>query len=118
MSAEIIKEVKERSDRFLSWIELTIEDENALKAAIAFFEYNESALKAIIKLAKIDLAASSMIEIENKSIEKVLAQHSIDLCMDENKAREQLVLRLEKVVPDGYSYNGIYLERGNDTIWV
>jgi len=118
MSKEIIKEVSTRSKRFLDWIELTIEDENAIKAAIAFFEYNESALKAIIKLAKIDLAASSFIEIENKSIERVLAQHSIDLCMDERKAREQLVLRLEKVVHDGYSYNGIYLAKGKEKIWV
>ena len=44
MSAEIIKEVKDRSKRFLDWIELTCEDENAIKAAISFFEYNESAL--------------------------------------------------------------------------
>jgi len=117
MNIEIINQIKERSEKFLAWIELTVEDPNAIKAAISFFEYNESALKAVIKMAQIDLAASSLIEVENKSIQRVLSQHSIDLCLDAKKAREQLVLRLTKVVNEGYTFNGIYLEKGKDKIW-
>lgn len=117
MNIEIINQIKERSEKFLAWIELTVDDPNAIKAAIAFFEYNESALKAVIKMAQIDLAASSLIEVENKSIQRVLSQHSIDLCLDAKKARQQLVLRLTKVVNEGYTFNGIYLENGKDKIW-
>jgi hypothetical protein len=117
MNIEIINQIKERSEKFLAWIELTVDDPNAIKAAIAFFEYNESALKAVIKMAQIDLAASSLIEVENKSIQRVLSQHSIDLCLDSKKAREQLVLRLTKVVNEGYTFNGIYLENGKNKIW-
>jgi hypothetical protein len=118
MSAEIIKEVKERSAKLLNWIELTVDDPNAIKAAIEFFEYNESALKAIIKLSQIDLSASSMIELENKSITEVLSKYSIDRCFNEIEARKKLVNGLILVVADGYSFNGIYFEKGKDKRWI
>ena len=116
-NTDLIIEVQKRSKKFLDWIELTIEDPNAIKAAIAFFEYNESALKAIIKLAQIDLSASSLIEAENSSITRVLSKYSVDRCFNENKASEGLISGLTRVIKDGYTFNGVYYEKGLHKLW-
>ena len=116
-NTDLIIEVQQRSKKFLDWIELTIEDPNAIKAAIQFFEYNESALKAIIKLAQIDLSASSLIEAENSSITRVLSKYSVDRCFNEKEASDKLISGLTRVVKEGYTFNGMFYEKGLQKLW-
>ena len=90
MSADIIKTVKEKSQRFLDWITLNVDDENVIKAAIDFFEYNESALKAIIKLAQLDLMASSSIDLQNKSLNNLLQSYNVNRPFNYKEADRQV----------------------------
>lgn len=117
MSAEIIKEVKERAAKFLNWIEFSMNDPNALKAAINFFEYNESALKAIVQSAKIDLAASSSIDLQNNSLNRLLQSYNVNRPFDYKEADNKFKKGLILIITEGYSYNGIYFEKGKEKLW-
>jgi len=118
MSLEIITEVQKRSEKFLNWIELTVDDANAIKAAIAFFEYNSSALKAIIKLAQIDLAATQSIDLENNSLNALKSVYSMNVLFNKEKADNSFKTGLELIITQGYTYNKIYFQKGKDKIWI
>jgi len=115
---EIINELKQRSNKFLNWIELNVEDENVIKSAIQFFEFEDSALKAIIKTAKIDLAASKTIDLENSSLNALLSSYYINVPFNKDNAATKLKKGLELILIDNYSYNGIYFQKGNKKQWV
>ena len=118
MSKEIINELKERSKKFLNWIELTIEDENAIKAAIAYFEFEQSALKAILKLAQIDLAAVTEIDLQNTSLTALIKKYNIDRPFNKESADSDFKNGLELIITQNYSYNGIYYTKGNEKRWI
>jgi len=118
MSVEIITEVQKRSEKFLNWIELTVDDANAIKAAIAFFEYNSSALKAIIKLAQIDLAATQSIDLENKSLNALKSVYSMNVLFDKEKADNSFKKGLELIITQGYTFNKVYFEKGEHKVWI
>ena len=118
MSLEIIKEVKKRSEKFLNWIELTVDDPNAIKAAIGFFEYNQSALKAVIKLAQIDLAATSEIDLENSSLNALKSIHSMNVLFNKENADSSFKKGLDLIITEGYTFNKVYFKKGDKTIWI
>lgn len=118
MSAEIIKELKNRSTKFMNWIELNVEDENVIKSAIAFFEYEESALKAIVQMAQIDLAASNSIDLENSSLNALKSSYHINVPFNKENADSKFRRGLDLILTQGYSYNGIYYQKGNVKQWV
>jgi len=114
---EIITELKQRSQKFMNWIELTVNDENAIKAAINYFEFEESALKAILKMAQMDLAASKTIELENDNLNALLSSYYINVPFNKESANSKLKKGLELILIDNYSYNGIYFQKGTKKIW-
>lgn len=118
MSVEIITEVQKRSEKFLNWIELTVDDANAIKAAIAFFEYNSSALKAIIKLAQIDLAATHSIDLENNSLNALKSVYSMNVLFNKEKADNSFKKGLELIITQGYTFNKVYFEKGDHKVWI
>ena len=117
MQHEIIKELKERSQKFLNWIELNVEDENVIKSAIAFFEFEDSALKAIIKLAQIDLAAKKQIDLENSDLNALKSAYYVNVPFDKKNADTKLRKGLDLILTQGYSYNGMYYQKGDKKIW-
>ena len=117
MSHEIIKELKERSQKFLNWIEFSLNDPQALKAAISYFEFQESGMKAIVKMAQIDLAAVSSIDLQNTSLNALLQAYNVDRPFNYKKADERFKKGLELIITQGYSYNGIFYHKGEDKIW-
>tara|TARA_R110002073_G_scaffold33547_6_gene100703 strand:+ start:2361 stop:2717 length:357 start_codon:yes stop_codon:yes gene_type:complete len=118
MSKEIINELKERSTKFMNWIELTVDDENAIKAAIAYFEFEESALKAILKLAQIDLAVVTEIDLQNTSLTALIKKYNVDSPFNKESANKDFKNGLELIITQNYSYNGIFYHKGNDKRWI
>ena len=114
---EIINELKQRSTKFLNWIELNVEDENVIKSAIQFFEFEDSALKAILKMAQMDLAASKTIELENANLNALLSSYYINVPFNKESANSKLKKGLELILIDNYSYNGVYFQKGTKKIW-
>ena len=114
---EIINELKQRSDKFLKWIELNVEDENVIKSAISFFEFEDSALKAIIKMAQMDLATVKTIDLENTSLNALLSSYHINVPFNKDNAANKLKKGLEFILIDNYSYNGIYFQKGSKKVW-
>ena len=117
MSHEIIKELKERSQKFLNWIEYTVNDKQALKAAISYFEFQESGMKAIIKLAQIDLAAVQQTDLQNTSLNELLKVYNINRPFNYESAENKFKNGLELIITQGYSYNGMYYQKGTEKIW-
>jgi len=117
MSEEIINELAKRSEKFMNWITLTVEDENAIKAAIAYFEYQQSGLKAIIKMAQMDLAASNMIDLQNTSLTALISKFNIDRPFNKESANSALAKGLELIIAQDYQYNGIYFTKGDKKKW-
>lgn len=117
MSHEIIKELKERSQKFLNWIEYTVNDKQALKAAISYFEFQESGMKAIIKLAQIDLAAVQQTDLQNTSLNELLKVYNINRPFNYESADSKFKKGLELIITQGYSYNGMYYQKGTEKIW-
>ena len=118
MSKEIINELKERSKKFLNWIELTVEDENAIKAAIAYFEFEQSALKAILKLAQLDLAVVTEIDLQNTSLTALIKKYNIDRPFNKESADKAFSNGLNLIITQGYNYNGIFYHKGKDKKWI
>ena len=117
MSHEIIKELKERSTKFLNWIELNVEDENVIKSAIAFFEFEDSALKAIIKMAEIDLAVVNTIDLQNTSLTALLRKYNTDTPFNKERAKKRFKKGLEMIITEDYQYNGMYYTKGTTKTW-
>jgi hypothetical protein len=101
----------------MNWIELNVEDENVIKSAIQFFEYEDSALKAIIKMAKLDLSAVNFITTENSSLSQLLSDYRINTPFNKEKANNKLKKGLNLILTEGYTYNGLYFEKGNTKTW-
>jgi len=118
MSKEIITELQQRSKKFLNWIELTVDDENAIKAAIAYFEFEQSALKAILKMAQLDLAAVTEIDLQNSSLTALINKYNIDRPFNKESANKAFSNGLELIITQGYNYNGIFYHKGNDKRWI
>tara|TARA_R110002020_G_scaffold148570_1_gene324443 strand:- start:947 stop:1306 length:360 start_codon:yes stop_codon:yes gene_type:complete len=116
-TSKIINELKQRSEKFMNWIELNVEDENVIKSAIQFFEFEDSALKAIIKMAQMDLMAVNSVNLENTSLNALKTDYYINVSFNKEKANSKLKKGLELVLIDGYTYNGLYFEKGNIKTW-
>ena len=114
MSKEIINELKERSTKFMNWIELTVDDENAIKAAIEYFKYQESGIKAILKMAQLDLAAASSIELQNTSLTALVSKYNIDCPFNKEKANTEFKKGLDLIITQGFNYNGIFYHKGDE----
>jgi len=118
MSKEIINELKQRSQKFLNWIELTVDDPAAIKAAIAYFEFEQSALKAILKTAQIDLAVVTEIDLQNTSLTALIKKYNIDRPFNKESADKAFSKGLELIITQNYSYNGIFYHKGTDKRWI
>ena len=114
---EIITELKQRSTKFMNWIELTVDDENAIKAAINYFEFAESALKAIKRNAEIDLAAAKTIDLENSSLNALKSTYKVNVPFNKESADKRYRKGLDLILTEGYTYNGMYFEKGTKRIW-
>tara|TARA_R110000787_G_scaffold21104_1_gene62721 strand:+ start:54 stop:407 length:354 start_codon:yes stop_codon:yes gene_type:complete len=114
MSKEIINELKERSTKFMNWIELTVDDENAIKAAIAYFEFEQSALKAILKMAQLDLAAVTEIDLQNTSLTALISKYNIDRPFNKESANKAFKNGLDLIITQNYNYNGMFYHRGDE----
>ena len=114
----LIKDLKERSDRFEQWLFCNVNDEKAVKAATEFFKFQEDSFKTIIKLAQIDLAAVSEIDLQNTSLNALVRKYNIDKPFNSSKAKENFKSGLEMIITDKLSYNGVYFSNGKRKVWI
>ena len=118
MVNEIINELKKRSQKFLNWVEFTVNDPQAVKAAISYFKYNEDALKAIIKIAQIDLYSANAIDLQNSSLNELLKVYNVNRPFNEKEANNSFKKGLELIITKGYQFNGIFYTKGDDKLWI
>lgn len=118
MSAEIIKEVKERQQKAL-WMldaEKNMRPET-LTALIDLFEYYPKALEGITKLSQMDMLATFNVEAKNKSMAELERTFNIDRCFNPKEALERLRKGYLLIIGEGYSFNGMYFEKGGKKIY-
>ena len=118
MVNEIINELKKRSEKFLNWVEFTVNDPQAVKAAISYFKYNEDALKAIIKIAQIDLYAANSIDLQNSSLNELLKVYNVNRPFNEKEANNSFKRGLELIITKEYQFNGIFYTKGDEKLWI
>ena len=114
MSKEIINELKERSKKFSDYIEFYLNEPKALTAAISYFEFVESGMKAVLKMAQLDLAAASSIELQNTSLTALVSKYNIDCPFNKEKANTEFKKGLDLIITQGFNYNGIFYHKGDE----
>ncbi len=112
---EFVDKLHKKRTSFLNWIELNVDDEKVLKAAIEYFDLEEKVRKANLLLAEIDLAASRSIETENKNLDLVISHYNIDRVFNKDKSEKWLVKALKLVIVYKYTFDGIKFSDGKET---
>ena len=108
--------LNEKRNNFINWIEFNINDKKVLEAAVNYFDYEEQVRKATLKLAEIDLAAAKSIDLDNKSLETVIAHYKLDSCFNKDKSKNWLVEALKLVILYDYTFDGLKFARGDKKI--
>ena len=89
-----------------------MEDQKVLASAINYFEYEEQVRKATLRLAEIDLAAARSIDLDNKNLQNVIAEHKIQKCFNPDKADKWLSKALELVLVSNHTFDGLTFNHG------
>ena len=101
-----------KRQKFINWLELNVEDQKVLASAINYFEYEEQVRKATLRLAEIDLAAARSIDLDNKNLQNVIAEHKIQKCFNPDKADKWLSKALELVLVSNHTFDGLTFNHG------
>ena len=101
-----------KRQNFINWLELNVEDQKVLASAINYFEYEEQVRKATLRLAEIDLAAARSIDLDNKNLQNVIAEHKIQKCFNPGKADKWLSKALELVLVSNHTFDGLTFNHG------
>ncbi len=113
MVEEWLRNLKERQTKFMNYLELNLEDPNALKAAVEFFELNEKTMFGILDSCRIDNSVTKSIEFENESLNNLISEYNIDRIFDEDKANIFLSNGLKMVLIHKYTFDRFKFVKGD-----
>ena len=113
MVEEWLRNLKERQTKFMNYLELNLEDPNALKAAVDFFELNEKTMLGILDSCRIDNSVTKSIEFENESLNNLISEYNIDRIFDEEKANIFLSNGLKMVIIHKYTFDRFKFVKGD-----
>ena len=113
MVEEWLRNLKERQTKFMNYLELNLEDPNALKAAVEFFEQYEKTMLGIIKSNQIDNSVTQMVEFENKSLNNLKSEYNIDKIFNEDEANKWLSKGLDLVLIHKYTFDRFKFVKGD-----
>jgi hypothetical protein len=113
MVEEWLRNLKERQTKFMNYLELNLEDPNALKAAVEFFELNEKTMLGILDSCRIDNSVTKSIEFENESLKNLISEYNIDRIFNEEKANIFLSNGLKMVIIHKYTFDRFKFIKGD-----
>ena len=97
----------------MNYLELNLEDPNALKAAVEFFELNEKTMLGILDSCRLDNSVTKSIEFENESLNNLISEYNIDRIFDEDKANIFLSNGLKMVIIHKYTFDRFKFSKGD-----
>ncbi len=108
--------LNQKKNNFINWIELNVDDNKVLEAAINYFEYEEEVRKATLRLAEMDLEAAAVMKFENENLKHVILNYNLDRNFNKEKANKWLCEALKLVLIYDYTFTGIKFVRGEEKI--